>query len=431
MAQPFDPYRALGVRRDATEADVKAAHRRLAKRFHPDAAGGDRDRFLRVQEAYKVLSDPLLRREWDARHAPGPMRADRPPPATPRAAARPRAPRRPARPPRQDPAPRPAEDESRGTDNAESVDQAARRPRSSHAYTWSASEVPWWEDGTSESRRQPGRKPPARGPAPDATAGPQSASGPQVEPTPGAPNAFDVYNRSSGAAWSMAARAYFRRGDQELPRRGTFQYEGTQVLTGARARTHAEAEARRRVTEPRREPQAAAAAAASGTGAFTYTAAGVSRDAHRIHQVREMMRRRASAATWPTLRERLLYALLAWIPAALVLGYGGTLATGCGDPGDGCPAYLETVQALAIALVLGVLVALPKVAYVGAVSSLGAFLVGLLVFGVMALWGVDTPLSLELTALLGGALALAYAVTAGLVLIRGSGSRPWFTGARP
>ncbi len=74
MAQPFDPYRALGVRRDATEAEVKAAHRKLAKRFHPDADGGDRDRFLRVQEAYKVLSDALLRREWDAKHAPGPMR---------------------------------------------------------------------------------------------------------------------------------------------------------------------------------------------------------------------------------------------------------------------------------------------------------------------------------------------------------------------
>jgi curved DNA-binding protein CbpA len=431
MAQTFDPYRALGVRRDATDADVKAAHRRLAKRFHPDAATGDRDRFLRVQEAYKVLTDPLLRREWDARHAPGPMRADRPSPAAPGAAARPRTPRRPARPPRQDPTPRSGDDAGRGPNNAESPEEAARRPRSSRAYTWSASEVPWWEEGTSDGRRQPGRKRPARGPAPN-PAGPQP--GPphaesQAEPAPGAPNPFDVYNRSSGAAWSMAARAYFRRGDQELPRRGAFQYEGTQVLTGARARTHAEAEARRRAAEPRREP--AAAAAASGPTAFTYTAAGVSRDAHRIHQVRQMMRRRASAATWPTLRERLLYALLAWIPAALAIGYGGTLATGCGDPGDGCPAYLETVQALAIALVLGVLVALPKVAYVGALAAIGALFVGLLVAGVMAVSGVELPLPPQLMALLGGALAFAYAVTVGIVLLRRPGSKPWFTGARP
>ena len=428
MAQTFDPYSALGVRRDATDADVKAAHRRLAKRFHPDAESGDRDRFLRVQEAYKVLTDPLLRREWDARHAPGPMRADRPSPAAPGTAARQRTPRRQPRPPKQEGAPRTADGESRGPQNAEGPDSAARRPRSSRAYTWSAAEVPWWEEGTSESRRQPGRKRPARGPA-QRPVGAQQGPPPQAEPAPGAANPFDVYNRSSGAAWSMAARAYFRRGDQELPRRGTFQYEGTQVLTGARARTHAEAESVRRAAEANREP-AAASAAASGPGAFTYTASGVSRDAQRIHQVRQAWRRRTSAATWPTLRERLLYALLGWIPAALVIGYGGALATGCEGPGNGCPAYLETIQALAIALVLGVLVALPKVAYVAAMSAIGALFVGLVVVGVMAVAGVELPLTMDLTALLGGALAAGYAGTTAIVLLRNPGSKPWFTGAR-
>ena len=77
MAQPLDPYRALGIRHDATDIEIKAAHRKLAKRFHPDTAGGDRDRFLKVQEAYRLLSDPLQRRDWDEAHAPGPMRADR------------------------------------------------------------------------------------------------------------------------------------------------------------------------------------------------------------------------------------------------------------------------------------------------------------------------------------------------------------------
>ena len=74
MAQLSDPYRALGLSRSATEAEIKAADRKLAKRYHPDRESGDTDRFLRVQEAYRVLSDPLLRREWDARHAPGPSR---------------------------------------------------------------------------------------------------------------------------------------------------------------------------------------------------------------------------------------------------------------------------------------------------------------------------------------------------------------------
>lgn len=431
MAGAFDPYRALGVRRDATDADVKAAHRRLAKRFHPDADGGDRDRFLRVQEAYKVLSDPLLRREWDARHAPGPIRADGPSPPPARA-------RRPAAPKREKP---PASAEGRTTRGGPPPPQepASQRPRSSRAYTWSAAEVPWWEEGTSENRRQPGRRRPAQGtPRPPRPAGPPQPHAAAAD----TPNAFDVYNRSSGAAWSMAARAYFRRGDQELPRRGTWQYEGTQVLTGARARTHAEAEARRRAAQPpRREPAAAAASGAAAPGAtsgataanpgsFTYTAAGVSRDARRIHEAREKMRRRLSAATWPTLRERMLYALLAWIPAALVIGYGGAAATGCDVGRAGCPSYLETVQAVGIALVLGLLVALPKVAYIGAMSAIGALFVGLGIVGLMAVVGVRLPLPPELIALLAGALTLAYVLTAVVLLVRKSTTRPWFTGTR-
>ncbi|MDQ3447747.1 MAG: J domain-containing protein, partial [Chloroflexota bacterium] len=70
-----DPYRVLGVQRAATPAQIKAAHRKLAKRYHPDAAEGDTSHFLAVQEAYLLLADPLRRRDWDARHAPGPVRA--------------------------------------------------------------------------------------------------------------------------------------------------------------------------------------------------------------------------------------------------------------------------------------------------------------------------------------------------------------------
>ncbi|HSH21395.1 MAG TPA: J domain-containing protein, partial [Candidatus Caenarcaniphilales bacterium] len=65
-----DPYRLLGVPRGASDTQIKAAHRALAKRYHPDAPTGDTVRFLQVQQAYDVLSDPLRRREWDARHAP-------------------------------------------------------------------------------------------------------------------------------------------------------------------------------------------------------------------------------------------------------------------------------------------------------------------------------------------------------------------------
>ena len=77
LPRPADPYRVLGVRTDATMGEIKDAHRRLAKRFHPDTAGNDPERFLAIQEAYQVLIDPLRRKEWDLHHAPGPVRAVR------------------------------------------------------------------------------------------------------------------------------------------------------------------------------------------------------------------------------------------------------------------------------------------------------------------------------------------------------------------
>jgi hypothetical protein len=65
-----------------------------------------------------------------------------------------------------------------------------------------------------------------------------------VEERPATPD-FEVYNRSSGAAWSMAARAYFRKGDADLPSRGVFRHQSGQPLTGAKARAAAAAETRR------------------------------------------------------------------------------------------------------------------------------------------------------------------------------------------
>ena len=61
---------------------------------------------------------------------------------------------------------------------------------------------------------------------------------PPVAPQPedGGANDFDVFDRSSGAAWSAAARSHFRRGTDDLPSRGVWRYRGTQVVTGAEAR---------------------------------------------------------------------------------------------------------------------------------------------------------------------------------------------------
>jgi hypothetical protein len=250
----------------------------------------------------------------------------------------------------------------------------------------------------------------------------------------------------------MAARAYFRRGDQDLPRRGQFHYEGTQVVTGARGRSVAEAEARRRAQTrtggrtaaappPRQATSASPPTEASASGnpaqSTTYgyyaagSAAGVSRDARRILEVREAWRRRTNAATWPTLGERLIFALVAWAPIAVVIGVSGASLTGCADRAPACPAYLETAQAIAIALVLGLLVAVPKVAYVGALATVGALFIGLGIVALVALFGVDVPLSDQMSTVVGFALLVGYGASAALVVFRDRITRPWYAGPRP
>ncbi|NWG15486.1 MAG: DnaJ domain-containing protein [Chloroflexi bacterium] len=63
-----DYYQLLGVKRDASEKDIKTAFRRLAKKHHPDANPNDPNaeaRFKEINEAYEVLSDPEKRARYD------------------------------------------------------------------------------------------------------------------------------------------------------------------------------------------------------------------------------------------------------------------------------------------------------------------------------------------------------------------------------
>ncbi len=66
----FDPYAELGVGRDASDEQIKAAYRKLAMKLHPDRNPGDsaaEERFKLVSRAYEILSDPQRRAEHDAR----------------------------------------------------------------------------------------------------------------------------------------------------------------------------------------------------------------------------------------------------------------------------------------------------------------------------------------------------------------------------
>ncbi len=68
MAPKKDYYEILGVSRDADEKKIKAAYRRLARKYHPDVNKGDKaseERFKEVAEAFAVLSDPDKRARYD------------------------------------------------------------------------------------------------------------------------------------------------------------------------------------------------------------------------------------------------------------------------------------------------------------------------------------------------------------------------------
>lgn len=69
-----DFYAILGVSKDASEADIKKAYRKLARKHHPDQNPGDAEaekKFKDITEANSVLSDPEQRQQYDAIRAMG------------------------------------------------------------------------------------------------------------------------------------------------------------------------------------------------------------------------------------------------------------------------------------------------------------------------------------------------------------------------
>jgi molecular chaperone DnaJ len=69
-----DFYAILGIAKDASDADIKKAYRKLARQYHPDTNAGDaaaEKRFKDISEAYSVLSSPEDRQQYDAIRAMG------------------------------------------------------------------------------------------------------------------------------------------------------------------------------------------------------------------------------------------------------------------------------------------------------------------------------------------------------------------------
>jgi molecular chaperone DnaJ len=60
-----DYYEILGVRKNASDDEIKRAYRRLAQQHHPDKAGGNESKFKEINEAYQILSDKQKRAQYD------------------------------------------------------------------------------------------------------------------------------------------------------------------------------------------------------------------------------------------------------------------------------------------------------------------------------------------------------------------------------
>jgi curved DNA-binding protein len=77
-----DYYAVLGVARDASDADIKKAYRKLAQKYHPDVSkeAEAEARFKEIAEAYQTLKDPTKRTAYDELGKHPPDQEFRPPP---------------------------------------------------------------------------------------------------------------------------------------------------------------------------------------------------------------------------------------------------------------------------------------------------------------------------------------------------------------
>ena len=65
----MDPYKILGVDKNASSKDIKSAYRKLALEKHPDKPGGNSEEFQKISEAYEILSDPSKKYQNDNKNS--------------------------------------------------------------------------------------------------------------------------------------------------------------------------------------------------------------------------------------------------------------------------------------------------------------------------------------------------------------------------
>ena len=60
-------YEELGLKKNATRSEIKSSYRSLVKQHHPDA-GGKKEKFLAIQNAWETLNDPIKKKPVSYTH---------------------------------------------------------------------------------------------------------------------------------------------------------------------------------------------------------------------------------------------------------------------------------------------------------------------------------------------------------------------------
>ena len=394
MAPEADPYRTLGLARDATLDEVRRAYRRLAKANHPDAAGeAALPRFLAIQAAYDTIAGP------DARaRRPGSTRAT---------------------------GPRRAPDAERDRTDATYRAYGGRTRRTRPSGGPGAARGPSTERPSGDRPSGAGRPPRPQRPPNKATLGSTSYDGAEAEPFEPDWGGASWYGTTSGTYWTLNPKEYAdpRKHGPEYQARARRRLDGTgeadepdsggpsavppapaaasfaeappAAANGRPGTTGASAEhATPRSTPPPTHTTSSwweattghpprAEARADGRARPTRPARPASRVADAPTEPSPVMSADALLAairTWlddahPGTAGRVGRALVGWAPIALGIGWLGGELSGCGRFAAGCDdevataAWITQIAALLILMVVG---RLARVASVATLATLAA-----------------------------------------------------------
>jgi curved DNA-binding protein CbpA len=448
MAPNADPYRTLGLSRDATLDEVRRAYRRLAKANHPDAAGeAALPRFLAIQAAYDLIAGPEAlgrrpgtarptaprrardadRERTDATYRAYGGRARRTRPGSSSASGRgpSAAGERPAegsRPPRSE---RPSNKATLGSTSYDGADAEPFEPDWGGASWYGTTSGTYWTlnpkeyadprkhgpeyqararrklggrqdpDGVAAGQeRPPGDEAPAEGPVDHSEAADAAPGQAEAPPEPGIGQATRPPTHTTSSWWEATVG--------ELPRSETSASAGPR--TAPRPSPRARARAASTASRPRADAAATAPSAQQPMGRAT---SDLGADAI-LAAVRAWL-----DDTSPGAIARVGRAVLGWAPIALGIGWLSGEISGCGRFAAGCDdtaamsAWVAQIAALVVLLLVG---RLARIASLATLTTLAAAIPAALLLS--ATGGPDDAAAGRMV--LSGLLAIAWAV--GLVL---------------